>query len=619
MTAIFKRDPFETEGAQASREELNTEYTSGLCEGNKKNKAKILELITKIPYVENDKGSAIPTKKANTTRTELCEEIKEAIKNPIVRLPRQVKYNEEKIKFYKGELDKQGVLEEKAELEQKVAFEEKAPEIEPRRTLYHTIKLINTADNIIDVITYSSQADGLIKASDAIMRGAYNEFSTDDPCLDTLLKLLILKSGDAKDGPEDTNLKMIKQYLEEASCNPELKSVLLRKKFPSQDSIERLSTKDKTILARILEISDISKEALFEAVQRKKVYPLHGLIRGPLFETHREFFELKTEMVESKYGERYQEELLKGNEFLIPTEDTVVNYDDTFDLYNITKDGNCLFTAMAGHLNAIRFMELTDWNQHHIRRNLVKFYKKTPLFRVADFYTQYGDGTRASYLKLLEEGCSSEQCGYDRYGTTMDVMAFAIMCKINVNIYYLDGFESCYYDTTEEELSERYLSGIPYSKRKVPTNVHKPMYIAFNAPNRHFDLLILKKGVSEPLKSTARGIPYVDPVTYIPFPLITEETIRSRIKKQREDFYFVLRQESVVGVDLSAESGAAGGSAGGARDDGFGQESGFPSVERMVRLKEQNTEPHAVTGLEAVEDFYEQDPDIMARMINCLM
>lgn len=610
MTALFKRDPFETEGAQASRTELETEYKSGICDGNKKNKAKILEVITKIPYVENDEGMAIPTKKTST-RGQLCEEIEEAIKNPIVRLPRQVKYNEEKIKFYKSELE-QGEFEEQVEFEQKAELEEKAPEIDPRRALYHTLELINTADKKIDVITYSNQADALIKASDAISRGIYNDFRSDDQCLNTLIRLLILKSGEGTDGPEDTNLKMIKQYLEEASCNPELKSFLLRKKFPSQDSIARLSSKDKTILARILEIGDTSNEALLEAIQRKKVYPVHGLIRGPLFETHREFFELKTEMAESKYGERYQEELLKGNEFLIPKEDTVVDYDESFDLYNITKDGNCLFTAMAGHLNAIRFMELTDWNQHHIRRNLVKFYKKTPLFRVDDFYSQYGDGTRASYLKLLEEGCSGEQCGYERYGTTMDVMAFAIMCKINVNIYYLDGFESCYYDTTEEELSERYLSGKPYSKRKVPTNVHKPMYLAFDAPRRHFDLLILKKGASEPLKSTVRGIPYVEPVTYIPFPLITEDIIRSRIRKHREDFYFVLSQ---------AEDGvkAAGGAAGGARDDGFGQESGFPSVERMVRLKEQTTEPHAVAGLGFVQDFHEQDPDIMARMINCLM
>ena len=62
----------------------------------------------------------------------------------------------------------------------------------------------------------------------------------------------------------------------------------------------------------------------------------------------------------------------------------------------------------------------------------------------------------------------------------------------------------------------------------------------------------------------------------------------------------------------------AAGAAGGAADDGFGQEGGFPSVERMVRLKEQKTEPHAVTGLGVFQDFQEQDPDIMARMINCL-
>lgn len=598
--SYFKQDPLTAD----IRSRLKAFIEEKACE--KRKKAEVVAAASEIPYIKKPIASKF-------NRDELCDEIKEAIKpfEDIVP-PSRVLYDKDQLEFFKQELEEPAVFEETAEFEQKVEFEEKAPEIDPRRALYHTLELINTADKKIDVITYSNQADALIKASDAISRGIYNDFRSDDQCLNTLIRLLILKSGEGADGPEDTNLKMIKQYLEEASCNPELKSFLLRKKFPSQDSIARLSSKDKTILAGILEIGDTSNEALLEAIQRKKVYPVHGLIRGPLFETHREFFELKTEMAESKYGERYQEELLKGNEFLIPKEDTVVNYDESFDLYNITKDGNCLFTAMAGHLNAIRFMELTDWNQHHIRRNLVKFYKKTPLFRVDDFYSQYGDGTRASYLKLLEEGCSREQCGYERYGTTMDVMAFAIMCKINVNIYYLDGFESCYYDTTEEELSERYLSGKPYTKRKVPTNVHKPMYLAFDAPRRHFDLLILKKGASEPLKSTVRGIPYVEPVTYIPFPHITEDIIRSRIRKHREDFYFVLSQAD-DGV------GAAGGAAGGARDDGFGQESGFPTIERMVRLKEQTTEPHAVAGLAFVQDFHEQDPDIMARMINCLM
>jgi hypothetical protein len=606
--SYFKQDPLTAD----IRSRLKAFIEEKACE--KRKKAEVVAAASEIPYI---KKPILP----KFNREELCDEIKEAIK-PFenIKPPSKVLYDKVQLELFKQELEAPVVFEEKAELEEKVAFEEKAPEIDPRRSLYHTIKLINTANGKSDIITYSSQADGLIKASDAIRQGIYNDFETDEPCLNNLIRLLI---AERNDGPEDTNLKMIKKYLEDASCNPELKSFLLRKRFRSKDTIDKLSPSDKTILAGILKIGDTSNDALFDAIQRKKVYHLHGLIRGPLLDTHPEFFELKSEVEESgEYGDRYQEEIFKRNEFLIPTEDTVIPYDATFDRYNIKKDGNCLFTAMAGHLNAIRFLGLNDWNQHHIRKNLVKFYKKSPLFRVDDFYRHYGDGTRASYLKLLEEGCSSNVCGYDRYGTTMDVMAFAIMCKINVNIYYLDGVETCYYDTTKEELSVRYISAEQYDKkRKIPANIHKPMYLAFDITKKHFDLLLLKNAVPEPLQSTIPSS-YEKLESYIPFPQITAETIRSRIREQRAYFYEVLRQEKEVALDLSgagASGGATGGAAGGERDDGFGQQSGFPSVERMVRLKEQTTEPHPVSELGFVQDFHEQDPDIMARMINCLM
>jgi hypothetical protein len=589
--SFFKKDPLTDD----IRGRLKAFIEEKKCDGNKKNKDAVVAAASEIPYIKK------PIDK-KFTREALCAEIKEAIKpfDTIVP-PSKTKslYDQEQLAYFKTEL-----YEGKAELE----LEEKTADMDmsdSRRALYHTIQLINTVDGFSHIIQYSNQADGLIKASNAIRLGIYNDFRTDDPCMDALVKVLLSREG----GPEDENLKLIKKYVEEKSCNPELKSFLLRKKYPNKDSISRLSPRDKQTLADILGIADTSNDALFDAVQSKKGYPTRELIRGPLFQTHPEFFELKAELAESKYGELYQHQLEAGNGDLIPKADTVDPYNETFDVYNIEKDGNCLFTAMAGHLNAIHFLELTDWNQSHIRQNLVKFYKKSPLFRDDHFFTNLAP-TRSSYLKALESGCDSSYCGEDRYGTTMDVMAFAVMCKINVKIYYIGGEETCYYDTTEQELIGRYDSIEQYAPgRKIPANLHKPMYLKLEVRRpQHFDLLILKKGARDPIQST-----YDYPGSYIPFPDITVEKMRSKVRQMREHFYAVLRIQESEEIRPRAA-----GAAGGAADDGFGQEGGFPSVERMVRLKEQKTEPHAVTGLGVFQDFQEQDPDIMARMINCL-
>jgi hypothetical protein len=288
------------------------------------------------------------------------------------------------------------------------------------------------------------------------------------------------------------------------------------------DWSDKIDDMDETQIQRLAEALNVKREQLEETIKSLEIQALtktgksNGqLIKGPIEETHRDWYELDdkgsyTDMQHAFYMNTIlgkADSLIKDNyytdmdgEFSHFMQYHVPNHNspDSSSIETTTS----LFEAMSYHLNAIHLNEF-EWTSQMIRSNIVR--------NLGDYPSQL----------------NTKICIYI-------IHAFAITFQINVGIYIKDRTEKfmVYKETTREELRKILDEPSVYPpERATSVNIVQPMYVLLDSSSNHCDLLILKSG-DEKIGSKSQSVSYrpLDGLhPYIPNTSVNELSIRRRI------------------------------------------------------------------------------------------
>jgi len=187
-----------------------------------------------------------------------------------------------------------------------------------------------------------------------------------------------------------------------------------------------------------------------------------------------------------------------------------------FRLYTIQRDGNCLFYCMAGHCNAVHLRGRTDWTQAEIRNELYMFYDTWD----DSFFEGYTDGkSKQEYREYMVHDTN--------WGSTLDVIAFAIHFQINVLEYSTNNRDGQPYYYNNDMTPGQDIATTQHEC----TNLVPPMYL-YNEDNRHYDLFVLQQGIDHKIGIPTLCVPLRNSqVTYQPFPVMLTDDDNTRIIK----------------------------------------------------------------------------------------
>jgi hypothetical protein len=293
----------------------------------------------------------------------------------------------------------------------------------------------------------------------------------------------------------------------------------------------------------------------------RSVQPEREIVQGTLFKYFSQFNKDGTAADGQHVSDWYHSpdnELRSGYEEqvkrLAPGVSVTYGYYSTFNesfwVYKVKPDGNCLFSVMAGHLNGIRYSGKTNWDACSIR-NEIRDFAESKVELTDEILQQQLHLTKMKYMENLKKGCSQQEIGEELYGTTFDIILFSMRFKINVKCLIPRSKQEqiFYYDTTFDELKGEYGLTYQYSvARAIPPNVIQPMYMIQTTDSNHFDLLMKKMDVPDSISRKEYQVEYValDPVhSYIPFPSIDEAYIKRKIEFLRSEYYKAVRYEQI--------------------------------------------------------------------------
>ena len=392
-----------------------------------------------------------------------------------------------------------------------------------------------------NVITYKKEGrlNALNNAISKIISGNSIFVNATEPDVKAILESLTK-------GEEDTKLETFSKLLNEFDFELVKPLVLLKKLnlFLTPENIIKLDYEVKKRLATGLEIENMDIDTIdilildkIKELEEYKVYHgpydsfnIDGSESVGLGDWYDGCHEYNIEMAK-------QEPLMKYGYY----EDY-----DKFIKYAIDKDGNCLYSSIAGHLNAIGY-ENKLWDQCDVRR--IIYEEGIELLNVIkdkDIQNANLNDLTQDYLdNIVLSGCTEAA---PEYGSSIDVLLFSMKTKINVKIIESDvslfGFsgKGLYYGATIDELrngidleSNSNSNGfVNYSRD--PINIVQPLYLLVDVRNQHYDLLILKEGKndSDGLIIGFENRKYINnPLhNYIPFRYINKDFIKRTIYEQ---------------------------------------------------------------------------------------
>jgi len=236
----------------------------------------------------------------------------------------------------------------------------------------------------------------------------------------------------------------------------------------------------------------------------------------------------------------YSTAVLDKNPNVIVSVGTIVEDKGPYLLYKTEPDGNCLFTALAGHLNAIHYLYPVTWDQCMVRKMVHAFIEQHAEF-TNELFEQVEKMSRETYLRNLLQGCEvTDQSDY--YGSAIDVIAFAMATKITacINSSQLGGNFVIYHNVKKEEVYNLCFSHTFPDTHVAPYQIRQPVYLFLEG--RHYDLLIRKNEQPEIVpgefgKRLFSTYYPNDPVhPYIPFSYITSASIYRQIEEKKEAY-----------------------------------------------------------------------------------